>query len=54
MYLNVLIFLPQAVCPEFGTFFVPSQAVSLLQSAASPVMALIVFPVHNSQSLPFL
>ena len=54
MYFNVLIFLPQAVCPEFGTFVVPSQAASALQSAASPVMDLSVFPVHNTQSLPFL
>ena len=39
--------LPQAVCPELGTFVVPSQAVSASQSTASPVIDLILFPVHS-------
>ena len=44
--------IPQAVCSVFATFIFPSQDVE--QVALLPTIALIVFPVHMTQSLPFL
>ena len=50
--MEVFSFLPQAVCPELGTFVILSQIVG--QLVLSSTVDFTVFPVHITQSLLFL